>query len=61
MAEKIDPKRSFAMRYRRSKALGFGVMMLAIGGAIGFVAWEALDPSWQSPGDDGALLQALPA
>lgn len=49
------------MRYRRSKAFGFGAMMLAIGGAIAFVAWEALDPAWQSPSDDGALLQALPA
>ena len=51
---------TFAMRHRRSKALGLGIMMLAIGGAIGFLAWEALDPAWQSPGDDGALLQALP-
>ena len=49
------------MRYRRRLAFVFGAMMLAIGGAICFVAWEALDPAWQSPSDDGALLQALPA
>ena len=48
------------IRYRRSKALAFGTMMLAIGAGIAWLAWDALDPDWTSPTDDGALLQALP-
>ena len=48
------------IRYRRSKALAFGAMMLAIGAGIAWLAWDALDPGWTSPTDDGALLQALP-
>ena len=35
--------------------------MLGIGSMIGWVAWDAFDPAWRAPGDDGALLQALPA
>ncbi len=49
------------LRYRRSKALAFAVIMLGIGSMIGWVAWDAFDPACRVPGDDGALLQALPA
>ena len=48
------------VRYRRSKAFAFGAMMLAIGAGIAWLAWDALDPGWTSPIEDGALLQALP-
>ena len=51
----------YLFRYRRIKTFGFGGILLAIGAAIGWVAWDALDPAWISPNDDGALLQALPA
>ena len=56
-----DQRTDVILRYRRSKALVFAAIMLGIGGMIGWVAWDAIDPAWRAPSDDGALLQALPA
>ena len=56
-----DQRTDIILRYRRSKALVFAAIMLGIGGMIGWVAWDAIDPAWRAPSDDGALLQALPA
>ena len=61
MTDSIEHSASVSIHYQRSKALAFGLLMLAIGGAICWVAWDALDSAWRSPNNDGALLQALPA
>jgi hypothetical protein len=48
------------IRYAKRKAIAFGVIMLAIGTAMVWLAMELLDATWISPSDDGALLQIMP-